>query len=197
MTTRLRTPLVLIALAALALLFAAVMTAPAQARTKSQRASDGSGTQAVQMRTFGRRATSSKSAQVTLVTQSPANGATVSGTIAWVVRTSGTRIAKVDFAVDGTVKWSDSTFPYTYSNGLDTTKLSNGRHSLRATVYARGARAQSATVVVNVSNPTPAPVPEPTPTPTPEPIPTPTPEPTPTPTPEPEPTPGPEPEPEP
>ena len=198
MSTRLRTPLALIALAALALLLTAAMTAPAQARTKSQQADDGTGARAVQMRTFGRRAVSSKT-QLGLVTESPANGATVSGTIAWVVRTSVTRVTRVEFAIDGTVKWSDSTSPYTYSSGLDTTQLSNGRHTLKATVYSRGGRPASATVVINVSNPvpepTPTPVPEPTPTPTPEPTPTPTPEPEPTPVPEPEPTPVPTPEP--
>jgi hypothetical protein len=191
MSTRLRTPLALIALAALALLAIALTTAPDRAEAK-QKASAASGSRSVQMRTFGRRAVSSKAA-LSLVTQSPANGATVSGTIAWVVRTSGTRVSRVEFAIDGTVRWSDNTSPYTYSSGLDTTKLGNGRHTLTATVYGRGVRPDSATVVVNVSNP----VPQPAPTPQPEPTPTPTPEPTPTPTPEPAPTPTPVPEPEP
>ncbi|MDQ2629809.1 MAG: Ig-like domain-containing protein, partial [Actinomycetota bacterium] len=170
MSTRLRAPLALIALAVLALLAAAAITAPAQARTQSQQAGDGSGTRAVKMRTFGRRAVSSK-AQLGVVTESPANGSTVSGTIAWVVRTSGTRVTRVEFAVDGTVRWSDSTSPYTYSSGLDTTKLGNGRHTLKATVYSRGGKPVSGTVTINVYNP----VPEPTPTPIPEPTPTPTP----------------------
>jgi hypothetical protein len=194
MTTRLRTPLALIALAALALLAAATLTTPAQAR-KSQQASGDNGSRSVQMRTFGRRAVSSGSTKLGLVTQSPANGATVSGTIVWRVSTSGTRVSRVEFAVDGTVRWSDGTSPYTFSSGLDTTKLGNGRHTLTATVYARGSKPASTSVVVNVSNPVPEPTPTPVPEPTPEPQPTPAPEPTPTPVPEPTPTPTPEPEP--
>jgi hypothetical protein len=194
MTTRLRAPLVLIALAALALLAAATLTAPAQAR-KSQQASGDDGSRSVQMRTFDRRSVSSKSSRLGIVTQFPASGTTVSGTIAWQVRASGSRISRVEFAVDGTVRWSDSTSPYTFSSGLDTTKLGNGRHTLTATVYARGSRPASATVTTKVSNTVPAPAPTPAPEPTPEPQPTPTPEPEPTPVPEPEPTPAPTPEP--
>jgi hypothetical protein len=203
MSTRLRTPLALIALAAFALLLAATVTTPAQARAKKQATGDG-GSRTVQMRTFGRRAiSSSKAAQLSVVSTAPTNGATVSGTIAWQVRTTGVRISRVEFAIDGTVRWSDNSAPYTYSSGLDTTKLSNGRHTLTATVYARGTKPASASIVVNVSNsvpeptPTPTPVPEPTPTPTPEPEPTPVPEPEPTPTPTPEPEPEPTPVPEP
>ncbi|HYG96563.1 MAG TPA: Ig-like domain-containing protein, partial [Solirubrobacterales bacterium] len=196
MSLHLRAPLVLIALASLALL--AFANAPAEAAAKSK-ATGGSGSHVVQMRTLGRRATGSKSSQLGLVTKSPASGATVSGTIAWQVSTSGTRISRVEFAVDGTVRWSDNSAPYTYSSGLDTTRLGNGRHTLTATVYARGLRPASAAIVVYVSNPVPqpAPVPAPTPAPTPQPTPVPVPEPQPTPTPAPEPTPTPTPVPEP
>jgi len=70
-------------------------------------------------------------------------------------------------------KWTDSSSPFVYGNGvLDTTKLSNGAHTLTATAYAKGTRPASATVKVTVSN-APAPAPEPTPTPTPEPTPAP------------------------
>jgi hypothetical protein len=201
MATRLRTPLVLIALAALALLGIALTTAPDRAHAKQASAASGDSA-TVQMRTFGRRATSSRSPRLSLVTQSPANGATVAGTIAWQVRTSGTRIYRVEFAIDGTVRWSDYSSPYSFSSGLDTTRLGNGRHTLTATVYARSSRPSSATVLVNVSNPVepaptpkPAPKPKPAPIPVPQPTPAPEPAPTPVPVPEPEPTPVPEPEP--
>jgi hypothetical protein len=198
MAIRLRLPLVLLALASLALLIGAVLTAPsAEAQAKSQQvAAGGSGT--VQMRTFGRRAVSSRSTRLGIVSQAPANGSTVAGTIAWQVRTSGFGVYRVEFAIDATVKSSDSSSPYTFSSGLDTTRLTNGRHTLTATAFARGSRPASATVTIYVSNkaaPAPQPTPTPVPTPTPAPVPTPTPAPEPILVPEPEPAPAPAPSP--
>jgi mannan endo-1,4-beta-mannosidase len=121
-----------------------------------------------------------------VTTQSPAGNTTVSGTIAWAASVSGGKPTRVDFAIDGVVKSSDSTAPYSFGSGLDTRQLSNGPHTLTATAYAKKSKLGSSTVTVTVSNEvvTPAPEPEPTPTPEPEPTPTPTPEPEPTPTPE-------------
>jgi Glycosyl hydrolase family 26 len=149
---------------------------------------------AVQMRTFARGATSS-AVKLSVVSQSPADGATVAGMIAWEVKASSSRVYRIDFAVDGVAKSSDSRSPFAYNGGLDTTRLANGTHSLTATAYAKGSRPASATISVSVSNsvPTPAPQPDPAPAPAPAPAPTPAPEPTPvpvpTPTPEPAPTP--------
>jgi mannan endo-1,4-beta-mannosidase len=198
---RLRPALLLAALASLLLVALAGPAGAAYGRGRSQDTGRGGASAKVQMRTFPRRAVSSRSAALGLLTQSPANGATVSGTIAWEVRTSGTRVARVDFSVDGAVAWSDSSAPYAYSAGLDTTKLGDGRHALTATVYAHGSRPASTTVYVVVSNPDPAPAPNPAPSPAPAPQPAPepapAPEPVPTPQPEPEPAPSPEPEPSP
>jgi mannan endo-1,4-beta-mannosidase len=203
-TSRRRPVLVLIALASLALLLAAALGSSAQARSQTSEATPGGGSHSVQMQTHQRRkavarsasgASSSRSTSLTVVTKSPADGATVSGAVAWVVSTSSSRVYRVDFAVDGTVEASDKSSPYAYANGLDTTKLGNGRHVLTATAYARNSRPGSATVVVYVDNPAAEPAPEPAPTPAPEPAPTPAPEPQPTPVPAPEPTPTPAPEP--
>jgi Glycosyl hydrolase family 26 len=193
MGIRLRIPLVPIALASLCLLLAAGLTAPAQGRDASQQAGSSAGSRTVQMRTLGRRAASSKSARLSLVAQSPGDGSTVSGTVAWEVRTSGVRISRVQFAVDGTVRGSDGSAPYGLYGGLDTTRLGNGPHTLTATVYARGARPASASVQVVVANSAPAPAP-PSSTPTPAP-PTTAPAPAPAPSPAPEPVPAPAPEP--
>jgi hypothetical protein len=152
---------------------------------------------AVQMRTFARGATPS-AAKLAVVAQSPADGATISGAVAWEVKASSSRVYRIDFAIDGSLKSSDARFPFTYGSGsLDTTKLANGSHTLTATAYARGSRPASATISVTVSNiaptpkstPAPTPTPKPTPTPTPKPAPTPAPVPTPSPTPTPIPTP--------
>ena len=87
------------------------------------------------MRTFARGATTS-AVKLSVVAQAPANGATVSGTIAWAVKTAGSGVYRVDFAVDGAVKSTDSRSPFAYGGGLDTTKLGNGAHTLTATAYA-------------------------------------------------------------
>jgi hypothetical protein len=157
---------------------------------------------AVQMRTYARGATAS-AVKLSVVAQAPSDGATVSGAIAWEVKTSSSRVYRVDFGIDGVVKASDSRSPFVYGNGsLDTTRLADGRHTLTATAYARDSRPASATVTVTVSNkatptPSPAPAPNPTPAPQPTPNPVPTPTPTPEPAPEPEPESAPTPEPEP
>ncbi len=152
----------------------------------------------VKMRTLVYRVNTNR-INLSVVSQTPANGATVSGTIPWQVSASGQQVSKVVFAIDGVGKWTDTKSPFTYGNGLDTTTLSNGSHRLTATAYAQHTSPASATVEVTVSNPvvSPTSAPQPTPTPAPEPTPTltPTPEPTPIPTPEPIPAPAPEPQP--
>jgi len=121
---------------------------------------------------------------LTIGVATPAGGQTVSGKIAWEVSVSAGAPSKIEFAVDGVTKWSDSSAPFTYGadgGSLDTTKLGNGSHTLSATAYgSRGVKATTK-VTVTVANATPAPEPEPTPEPEPEP----TPEPTPTPAPQP------------
>jgi hypothetical protein len=132
----------------------------------------------VQMRTLARHATTS-AVKLSLVSQAPADGATVSGLVAWNVKASSGRVYKVDFAIDGALRSTDKRSPFAYASGsLDTAKLGNGRHSLTATAYALGARPASATVSVIVANtaPAPKPTPKPTPTPAPAPAPVPTPE---------------------
>jgi hypothetical protein len=150
---------------------------------------------------------SSSRYRIGVSTQSPANGATVSGTVGWQAKVTGTTPSRVDFAVDGIVKSSDYGSPYAYN--IDTKALSNGWHTLTATAYSHRNKLGSTSVSVNVQNSTPAPAPAPTPPPeetkpTPEvpappvseePAPKPAPEPEPTPAPAPEPTPTPAPEP--
>jgi len=118
-----------------------------------------------------RTKTSSTDSKETLsiATASPAEGATVSGQIAWQVSVLAGAPSKVEFAVDGVAKSTDTSAPFTF--GLDTTKLSNGSHALSATAYgAKGAKAGTK-VTVTVANSTPAPQPEPSPEPEPAPQP--------------------------
>jgi hypothetical protein len=152
----------------------------------------------VENRIYLRKASASNatSSKLGIVTTSPGSGQTLAGTVIWQAAVSGPTPSRVTFSIDGVVKWTQATAPYSYGgNGkLDTTALADGSHSLKVTAYAgRKAGAPSSTITVKVSNPTSAPAPEPTPAlaPAPEPTPTlaPTPEPTRTPAPAPEPAP--------
>jgi hypothetical protein len=96
---------------------------------------------------------------------SPSNGQTVSGSITWSAATSGA-VSRVDFAIDGTVKWSEEVAPYVYNgdgNKLDTTTLANGNHTLSVTAYGRSNRTATASVPVTVSNGVTTPPPTATP----------------------------------
>src|SRR3954469_5503506 len=108
---------------------------------------------------------------LSLATVKPGNGQTVSGTVGWEVAVSAGSPGKVEFAVDGSTKFSDSTAPY--GGSLHTTPLGNGNHTLSATAYgSKGVKATtSVTVKVSNTTPTPAPAPTPAPEPSPEPAP--------------------------
>jgi hypothetical protein len=104
---------------------------------------------------------------LTLATVKPGAGATVSETIGWEVAVTAGAPSKVEFLVDGTAKFSDSTAPY--GGTLDTTKLSNGNHTLSATAYGSKGVKATTSVTVTVSNATSTPAPETSPEAAPEP----------------------------
>jgi hypothetical protein len=192
--------LLTVLLAAIAVLAPSLDSAAAGKTEKAGRAT-------VKNRLYLRKATTaagSSSSKLAILTTSPGAGQTLTGTVIWQAAVSGPTPSKVTFAIDGTVRWTQSSSPYGFGGDgkLDTTALSNGSHTLRVTAYgARKAGTPSSTITVTVNNqatapePTPTPAPDPTPTPTPTPAPEPEPTPTPSPEPEPEPTPTPEPKP--
>ena len=110
MATRLQIRIALLAVATLAIL-ASFAFAAANSDAKPR--------DAVQMRTFARGATASAT-KLSVVAQSPANGATVAGAIAWEVKASSSRVYRVDFAVDGAAKSSDSRAPFAYAAAAST-----------------------------------------------------------------------------
>ena len=134
------------------------------------------GAQAASEGISGNRAVAGKDV-LAIATESLTDGQTVSGSIPWGVSVGGGIPNRVDFAVDGTVRWSQTTSPYAFGGSggtLDTTTLGNGTHTLSATAYgARGVKATTR-VTVTVSNAAPAPAPAPAPEPgsvsSPEPI---------------------------
>ncbi len=83
---------------------------------------------------------------------SPADGSSVSG-ITNIAATASDNIGvtKVEFYVDGFLKGSDLSFPYTYA--WNTRALSNGLHNVSAKAYdAAGNTGVSSTIAVTVSN---------------------------------------------
>ena len=90
-----------------------------------------------------------------MTTSSIANGATLSGSVTWTASPSGATVSKVDFLVDGTVKWTEKLSPY-YFNGdgskLDTTTLSNGGHTLAVNAYSTDGQKATASSTVTISN---------------------------------------------
>jgi beta-mannanase len=103
--------------------------------------------------------------QLSITTVKPGSGQTVSGKIDWEVAVSVGSPSKVEFAVDGSAKFSDSSAPY--SGTLDTTALGNGSHTLTATAFGQHGVKATTSVTVKVANTVPTPEPEPEPTPEP------------------------------
>jgi len=97
-------------------------------------------------------------------TLEPGNGQTVSGNVVWKVAVLAGSPTKVEFAVDGSVEFTDTSSPY--GGTLDTTKLADGNRTLTATAYgSRGVKAvTSVTVAVsNAAAPEAEPIQEPLP----------------------------------
>jgi hypothetical protein len=88
----------------------------------------------------------------TISLTSPANGATLSGTVNVNANaTDNVGVTRVDFLRNGTVVNSDTTAPYGYA--WDTTAVANANYTLQAKAYdAAGNSASSSTVTVTVSN---------------------------------------------
>jgi hypothetical protein len=97
---------------------------------------------------------------------SPKPRTVVRGRLHWAVKVSGRRVRRVDFAVDGRVVRRDASAPFGFvasrrdrkgRPGLDTTRLSDGVHTLTA-IASNGDSKAAASVAVEVDN-TPAPPP--------------------------------------
>ncbi|MFH0948468.1 MAG: Ig-like domain-containing protein [Elusimicrobiota bacterium] len=82
---------------------------------------------------------------------SPLNGATVSGTVVVISSASDDNgINRVEFYVDGVLKSSDTTAPYSYS--WDTTASSDGVHTLKAIAVDTSSQTATVQISVTVSN---------------------------------------------
>jgi len=95
----------------------------------------------------------------TIALTSPTNNQTVSGTVSLSASASdNVGVTKVEFYVDGAMKFSDGSSPYSYS--LNTESLSDGNHTLQARAYdAAGNVGLSSNLTIGVKNTTEPPAP--------------------------------------
>jgi hypothetical protein len=88
--------------------------------------------------------------------QGVANGQTVSGQVYWAATTSGATVSRVEFLIDGALRWTERSSPYEFNSGSttrwDTTRETNGSHTLMVRAVATDGRTATATITVNVSN---------------------------------------------
>ena len=93
----------------------------------------------------------------TVSVTAPANGATVSGTVTITASASdsGSGMSKVEFYVDGALRTTDTTSPYSWS--WDTTTFANSSHTIMAKAYDVAGNSASSSVTVTVNNNTPPP----------------------------------------
>ncbi len=88
----------------------------------------------------------------------PASGQTVSGTVSYGANASDDGgVTRVEFSVDGTALVTDLSSPF--GGSLDTTKLVNGTHTLRAVAFDAAGLSTSVTRSITVQNGTSTPPP--------------------------------------
>src|SRR6476620_8112691 len=94
------------------------------------------------------------------VTSSIGKGGQLSGQVAWTASTT-TKVAKVEFLIDSSVRWSDQAAPYQYGAGgaLDTTVLADGGHTFAVKAYGLAGQIATAEGSATVSNGAPPPPP--------------------------------------
>src|ERR1700720_3620224 len=97
---------------------------------------------------FAQTPTSTPTPAGSVTISSPANGATVSGTVSFVTSKGGT-VSWINYYIDGIYQVSSP--PYTFV--WDSTKVANGNHTFRADgKNSSGVVVASAAITVNVAN---------------------------------------------
>lgn len=88
------------------------------------------------------------------VSQSIANGSTLSGQISWTATPSAT-VSQIVFTIDGGAPWTERTAPYVYNgdgNTLNTATLSSGAHTFKVVATSVDGTTATSTVSATVSN---------------------------------------------
>ena len=100
-------------------------------------------------------ATSATGAGSISLTNTLSDGQTISRTVVWRVTPSGDTPTRVDFLVDGTIRWTERYAPYVFNGdgaSFDTRSLDNGSHRLEAVAYSGTTVAARSGVTVTVAN---------------------------------------------
>jgi hypothetical protein len=85
---------------------------------------------------------------------SPADGAKLAADVVWEAVPAGATVARVEFAIDGAVRWTESSAPYRYAGDtgtLDVGGLKAGSHVLSVTAVAADGRVGRASVTIQVA----------------------------------------------
>jgi hypothetical protein len=102
--------------------------------------------------TVENRASSPAPSAALSVAQNVADGQKLAGTLTWTASPSGAKASRVEFSIDGRLVSTERLAPYVAFGDrgkLDTTKMSNGRHSLSVEAFgADGAKARTVASVV-------------------------------------------------
>jgi len=110
-------------------------------------------------RVVNRRERARTTAALSVVTRSPGAGTTLSGAADWEVGVSGGAVERVEFLVDGQLRWTERSWPWQFggtADGLDTRQLTNGTHVLTAVAYGgRRVKSGRSAVEISVDNPVP------------------------------------------
>jgi hypothetical protein len=92
------------------------------------------------------------------VVGSLAEGAAVSGGVSWEATVAGTGVERVEFLIDGELRWTERRTPYVFNGDggtWDTTLEPNGEHTLTLRALATDGRTATSTVRVTVANGSP------------------------------------------
>ena len=92
--------------------------------------------------------------------QSPLNGQTVSGAVEWAAVIANGTASKVEFSIDGVLKWTEGIAPWVFNgdgNKWDTTTVTNGTHTLSLKATSTTGAIATSSITVTVSNGAPPP----------------------------------------
>jgi hypothetical protein len=87
--------------------------------------------------------------------QSISDGSTIAGAVQWTAAPPAGTVTKVDFSVDGTTKFTDSSAPFVFNgdgNALDTTTLADGSHTFRVLATYQDGTTATGSVTATVAN---------------------------------------------
>jgi hypothetical protein len=82
------------------------------------------------------------------------DGQVVAGNVPWKAVTTGPKATRVDFLLDGKLRWADRRAPFAFAGGrpLKTLGLRNGRHTLRVVAFGRSGHSAAHTISLRVQN---------------------------------------------